>query len=426
MIKKRYIFFVLSFVLVLSIWASFVIVTDDSSTTLQSKNISVLLPRPQDTTFALDNSLNNDITTVDYYVKTDDTFFVICQKLKIKNKLCQSLIVNKKTGKYFKILSINELLSFVYKKNKLIKIKQKLNSFDSLTVNIDDDYVFNVIIDTQTKDTRPYFAQGVIDNNFYSAAITNGIDHNIINQFADIFGWQIDFTVDTRKGHRFSVLYEKIYSKGIYKETGRILAGEYKTKNKAYRAVLYRQSVDKFGYFTVDGKALKKAFMRYPLEFTRISSNFNLKRRHPLWGTVRPHKGVDYAAKTGTEIKSTADGKIILQKWVKGYGKTVVVQHGGNISTLYAHMSNYAKGIKKNTKVRQGQIIGYVGQTGWATGPHLHYEFRVNLKHKDPVTVPLPKIISIVNFDIKDFKKQTASLISQLKILSNSVSSTHE
>jgi murein DD-endopeptidase MepM/ murein hydrolase activator NlpD len=423
MIKKRYIVFVFTLVFVISIWVSITIITADKSVEIQSKNIEILLPDMQDTILPIDNTPNYNTKKVDYYVKTDDTFFVICQKLSIKNRLCQKLIANKKTGKYFKILSINELLSFTYQDENLVKITQKLNSFDSLAINISDDDIFEVKIHKQNRDIRPYFAQGIINNNFYSAAITNGLDHNIINQFADIFGWQIDFTVDTRKGHRFSVLYERIYTKGVYKKTGKIIAGEYKTNRNVYRAVLYQQSADKFGYFTTDGKALKKAFMRYPLEFTRISSKFNLKRRHPLWGTVRPHKGVDYAAKTGTPIKATADGKVILQKWVKGYGKTVVIQHGGNISTLYAHMSNYARGVKKNVKVRQGQLIGYVGQTGWATGPHLHYEFRVNLQHKNPVTVPLPKIISIVNFDIKDFKKQTASLLSQLKILSNSVGS---
>lgn len=234
-------------------------------------------------------------------------------------------------------------------------------------------------------------ATASIDSSLFAAGQQAGLSDNLIMALADVFAWDVDFALDIRKGDHFTVLYEELYRDGQKVKDGAILAAEFTNDGRTHRAVRFDASDGAAaGYYAVDGKAMRKAFLRSPVEFTRISSTFSMGRRHPVLNRIRAHKGVDYAAPTGTPIKATGDGKIAFIGVKGGYGKTVVVQHGSQYSTLYAHLSRFARGVKAGARIKQGQVIGYVGQTGLATGPHLHYEFLVNGAHRNPLTVALP------------------------------------
>jgi murein DD-endopeptidase MepM/ murein hydrolase activator NlpD len=235
-------------------------------------------------------------------------------------------------------------------------------------------------------------------------------------ELAGIFGWDIDFALDIREGDQFAVLYEGLYLDGERIGTGNILAAEFTNQGKLYRAVRYTDARGHTDYYAPDGHSMRKTFLRTPVSFTRISSRFNSGRKHPILNRIRAHKGVDYAAATGTPVKATGNGKIVLRGKKGGYGNTVVIQHGSSYSTLYAHLNNFARGKTVGSRVQQGEIIGYVGSTGLATGPHLHYEFRVNGVHRNPLTVKLPDAAPLPKKFREDFKLATENLIAQLEL----------
>jgi murein DD-endopeptidase MepM/ murein hydrolase activator NlpD len=244
-----------------------------------------------------------------------------------------------------------------------------------------------------------------------------GLPDRTIMELTDIFGWDVDFALDLREGDTFSVIYEEIYKNGEKIKNGRILAAEFVNQGRKLRAVYYEGKDGVEGYFSDKGDAMRKAFLRTPVNFTRITSRFSLARAHPILNTIRAHKGVDYAAPTGTPVRATADGKIAFVGQQMGYGNVVVMQHGDTYSTLYGHMSRFAGGVATGKHVRQGQTIGYVGQTGLATGPHLHYEFRINGVHRDPLAVKLPNSIPLDKRYFADFEHKSASMFERLNSL---------
>ena len=207
---------------------------------------------------------------------------------------------------------------------------------------------------------------------------------------AGIFAWDVDFVLDIRRGDSYYVQYEEIWQDDKYVSDGEIIAAEFNNDGRTIQAIRFIDDNQHSEYFTPTGDSVRKAFIRAPVDFTRISSNFNPNRKHPILNQIRAHRGVDYAAPKGTPIKASGDGKVIFRGTKSGYGKTVILQHGGNITTLYAHMSNYVAKVGVGTRVRQGQTIGYVGMTGLATANHLHYEYRLNGVHRNPRTVDLP------------------------------------
>lgn len=267
------------------------------------------------------------------------------------------------------------------------------------------------------KDIEPRIdqASGKIQSSLFLDAKKAGLTDKLIMQLANIFGWDIDFALDLRENDQFTVLYEKLFLQGEEIGTGDILAAEFINQGKAYQALRYTDKKGHSDYYTPDGKSVRRAFLRTPVEFARISSYFNLRRKHPILNTIRAHKGVDYAAPTGTPVRSTGKGKIIYRGRKGGYGNAVVVQHGSRYSTLYAHLSRFSGKYRLGSRVRQGAIIGYVGKTGLATGPHLHYEFRVNGVHRNPLTVLLPGAEPIKRSLMAEFKRQTAPLLAQLE-----------
>jgi murein DD-endopeptidase MepM/ murein hydrolase activator NlpD len=263
-------------------------------------------------------------------------------------------------------------------------------------------------------DRQTAYASAVIDSSLFMAGQKANLPDNMIMDLAGIFGWDIDFALDLRGGDHFTVLYDELFLDGERIGEGNILAAEFVNQGKVYQAVRYTDEAGRTDYYTPEGHSLRKAFLRTPVEFSRISSTFNLKRKHPILNRIRAHKGVDYAAPQGTPIKVTGDGRVVFRGVKGGYGNVVIVQHGSAYSTLYGHLSGFARSVNTGTRVRQGQTIGYLGMTGLATGPHLHYEFLVNGAHTNPLTVAFPDAMPIDKRFQHDFQKQAQAMVAQL------------
>ena len=287
----------------------------------------------------------------------------------------------------------------------------------SLTVTRSQDGFRSTLI-LEVLEQRTAVAIGTIDSSFYLAAQEAGLSDRLIMRMVEIFGWDVDFALDIREGDRFVVIYEELYKDGEKVRDGDILASEFLNRDRRIRAVRYGAGDEPPSFFTPDGRAMRKAFLRTPVKFSRISSGFSLRRWHPVLHRFRAHRGVDYAAPRGTPVKVTGAGKVLFAGNKGGYGKTVIVGHGSTYETLYAHLSRYARNLRKGKRVRQGQIIGYIGASGLATGPHLHYEFRVRGVHHNPLTVKLPKAAPINPKHRIDFLKKTQGLVGKLDLLS--------
>ena len=258
---------------------------------------------------------------------------------------------------------------------------------------------------------------GKITSSLFAATDEANVPDNIATQLAEIFSSQIDFHLDLRKGDQFTVVYEGFYHNGELVQTGRVLAAEFINGAKSHRAVHFEPQSGRSGYYTPEGVSLRKAFLRSPLEFSRISSGFTQARFHPVLQTWRAHKGVDYAAPSGTRIRATADGVVSVANHERGYGNLVVLQHNSKYSTAYGHLSQFARGLKRGTRVNQGDIIGYVGMTGLATGPHLHYEFRIAGVQHNPLSAEVPVAVPLAGNDKAAFHRTSASLATRLNLL---------
>jgi murein DD-endopeptidase MepM/ murein hydrolase activator NlpD len=259
---------------------------------------------------------------------------------------------------------------------------------------------------------------GEIRSSLFAATDLAQIPDNVALQIVDMFSTDIDFASDLRRGDRFNVVYETFWQDGEYVRPGRVLAAEFVNAGRPYQAVWFDEpgSRQGGGYYGFDGKSLKKAFLKSPLEFSRISSGFAM-RKHPISGKWKAHKGVDFAAVTGTPVRAAGDGVIDFAGVQGGYGNVVVIKHWGNYSTAYAHMSRFGSGIRKGMKVSQGDLIGYVGSTGWSTGPHLHYEFRVNNEARDPLKVDMPTAQPLAGAQLQRFRSVASDMLHRFALL---------
>ncbi len=257
-------------------------------------------------------------------------------------------------------------------------------------------------------------ASATIDSSLFQAAESAHISDMVALKLAGIFGWDIDFVLDIREGDRFTAVYQQVYQDGKYLRDGDVLAAEFINNGRTYRAVRFVNDAGTAGYYAPDGKPMRKAFLRAPVEFTRVSSVFNPHRLHPILNLIRGHMGTDYAAPTGTPVLASGDGRVTFAGRRGGYGNAIVLSHGSEISTLYGHMSRFGRNIRVGLQVQQGQVIGYVGMTGLATGPHLHYEYLVNGVHKDPQTVKLPGAEPLRAEVLTRFRADTAGLLADL------------
>lgn len=296
-----------------------------------------------------------------------------------------------------------DIMEFSYIGDNLENIRIIKDETNSILINLSE----NVSIEKIKKEIQSIrsFKQGEITTSFYKDALKEGIPDSIIMDFAYIFGWDIDFVFDVRKGDKFSVVFEADYSEGEKISSGDIIFAEFINQNNRYIAQRFFDKDQGKQYFNEDGDNVKKAFLRAPLDFAYISSHFNPNRMHPILHKIKAHNGVDYAAKRNTPVKASGDGVISFVGFKGGYGRTIEIKHGGNIKTLYAHLEKYNSISKVGNKVRQGEIIGYVGDSGRATGPHLHFEFWQGKTRTDPVKVKLPSAKPINETQLNEFKE---------------------
>ncbi|MDE2428043.1 MAG: M23 family metallopeptidase [Burkholderiales bacterium] len=268
---------------------------------------------------------------------------------------------------------------------------------------------------TPTLERHVEMASGNINSSLFAATDEANIPDNISSQIVSMFETNIDFR-RLQKGDQFNIVYESFWQNGERVKTGRVLAGEFTNAGKLYQSVWFDEGGNQGGYYSFDGKSLKKAFLKSPLAFTRISSGFSM-RLHPIFGKWKAHTGVDFAAPIGTPIRASGDGVVVSAGPSNGYGNLVVIKHWSNYSTAYAHMSRFAEGIHKGSKVSQGEVIGYVGMTGWATGPHLHYEFRVNNVARDPMSISVPDAPALAANQLPRFKAVAGDMAHRFALL---------
>lgn len=356
-----------------------------------------------------------------FKVKKGDTLSTLFKKAGYNDSYMYQVIAGDKSNKQLANIYPGETLAFLKDENEeLDQIRLQRSQLESFVVSRNENGTYSskeVFIEPEV---QLAYAEGEIDSSLFLAGQKAGLKQSMIMELANIFGWDIDFILDIRNGDKFNLVYEELYIEGNKIGEGKIIAATFNNQGRELKAVLYKDKKGDENYFTPDGQSMRKAFLRTPIDFARISSHFNLRRKHPVLHTIRAHKGTDYAAGRGTPIKATGDGKVIHAGRKGGYGKAVIIQHGQKISTLYAHMSKYARGVRAGSRVKQGQIIGYVGSTGLASGPHLHYEFKVNGVQKNSVKVKLPQANPIPKNEMANFKKQTNIYLSQLDTLSQS------
>ncbi len=316
------------------------------------------------------------------------------------------LISSTKLGKQLKNIFPGNDVIFESKNEQLEKFTYYPSRLESLKFSrIADGFAAEK--NTALPDRVISYKHATIDDSLFLSSQRAGLPDKLTMRLAQIFQWDIDFVLDIRPGDQFFVIYEELYLDGDYIGTGEILAADFINQRKTYSAVAFTNKNGDKDFYTPKGVSMRKAFLRAPVEFSRISSSFNLRRRHPLHKTIRPHRGIDYAAPTGTPILAAGDGRIKTASRSNSNGRYIVIQHGEQFVTKYLHLSKFGKNIRSGRKVRQGQVIGYVGSTGWATGPHLHYEFLVNGSHKNPRTVKLPTAKPVAKKELAKFRAAT-------------------
>ena len=346
-------------------------------------------------------------------VKKGDTLYVILKRLGLKTAAATLIARSENSDPLVRLIPGNTLhiLSkdghigdeFIYENTPLTWVHAIRNG---------DNY--EIVSNRLPTTTHIRKVKGEIISSLYAAAKVAGISDTLTMNMTEIFGWDIDFAINVQPGDRFKLIFEDVYVNGSKKSHGDILAAEFVNNGKTYRAIARRNEDGELRYYSPDGKSMQKTFLRTPVKFSRISSRFTKARYHPVLKKTRAHKGVDYAAGRGTPVRATANGKVIHAGRKGGYGNAVIISHGSTYSTLYAHLSSFSRGIAKGSKVRQGQTIGRVGSTGLASGPHLHYEFRVNGKHVNPLTFRQPASEPIEQDQKADFERIANYWVEQL------------
>lgn len=389
---------------------------EDAPPPLQQAHLSLPDPLPQKntplpTTAAKKPALEPEWSVVE--VGAGESLSLIFDRLGLAPTILDAVMNAGTPAQRLKRLYPGQRLQFQIREGELLGLRFEPSITELLEI-LPGPQGFSARVSERQLEPRQAHASAEIKSSLFLAGQRAGLSDAMIMELAGIYGWEIDFVLDIRSGDAFRVVYEERFLDGKKVEDGPILAAEFTNQGHAYRAVRYTLPDGSTSYYSDSGTSMRKAFLRSPLDFTRISSTFDLRRRHPILNTIRAHKGVDYAAPSGTPVKATGDGIIDFVGTNGGYGRTVVVRHGSTYKTLYAHLSRYASDLKKGSRVRQGSVIGYVGSTGLATGPHLHYEFQVNGAHRNPLTVPLPRAEGIPSSEMARFQAETAAVLAAL------------
>lgn len=352
-------------------------------------------------------------------VRRDDTLDSLIDRLNIKNtEAIGFLKYNNEASLIAAHLRPGRIIrSETNAAGVLSRLEYQVTPEQTLTIEAADNG-YRLVKDSPDVVMRSVFKSATINSSLFGATDAAEIPDQVAIQLAEIFSSDIDFHSDLRKGDRLVVVYEVGYSHGEPVRSGKVLAAEFVNNGKSYRAVLFRHPDGHSNYYTPEGKSLHKSFLRSPLEFTRISSGFSLGRFHPILQRMRAHKGVDYAAPTGTRVKAAADGTVDFVGVKGGYGNVVILRHDNGMKTVYGHLSKFSQGLRSGKKVSQSDIIGYVGMSGMATGPHLHYELLLNNQHRDPLRVALPTAVPIPAKYRQEFNLASSNLVAQLELLS--------
>ncbi len=398
-----------------------------ADSTLKSDRLHYDLSLPE-ATISLEDDIQKSVAPViesawkTFVIKSGDTLASIFTRAGLSASTTHAIAtLNDHTKSLRHIKPGQKIQLFIDNDNTLHQMKYEPDITKTLHVQRTGDQGFSSKITNFQLDAYPVYREGIIESSLFEAAAQANIPESVIMDLASIFGWDIDFSLDIRRGDRFGIVYNELYKDDAKIRDGRILAAEFVNNGKTYRAVYYTDPKGNGDYFDEDGKSMRKAFLRSPVEFSRISSRFSKKRWHPVLSKWRSHKGVDYAAKRGTPIRASGDGKVIHAGKKGGYGRAIIIQHGGRYTTVYGHLNGYARGIRSGKKVKQGQIIGYVGSSGLATGPHLHYEFRVNGVHRNPLTVKLPEAKPVHQSYLAHFREKTSVYLSMLHLMETTV-----
>ena len=363
----------------------------------------------------ISENLNNELSLINtkqiHQVKKGDSLSVIFEDKKVPLNLAYKIFDFDRNNLLSSIIP-GDVMEFNYIGSDLYSIEIVKDDINSIVINIKE----GISIQKIKKETNiiTSYSFGTINNSFYKSAMSVGIPDSIIMDFAYIFGWDIDFIFDVRNGDKFSVIYEAEYSEGEKISSGDIVLAEFINKDKKYLAQRFFDKEQGKQYFNENGENVKKAFLRAPLDFAYISSHFNPNRMHPILHKIKAHNGVDYAAKRNTPIMASGDGVISFLGRQSGYGRTIEIKHGGNIKTLYAHLEKFENKLKVGSKIKQGDIIGYVGDSGQATGPHLHFEFWQGEVRTDPVKVKLPSANPVDPSQKDEFKNLLDSNLKKL------------
>lgn len=350
-----------------------------------------------------------------YHVKSYDNLTNIFHKIN-QQEVLKPLQKNKKIARVLSKLKKGSIARAKSIDGKLAELVFTRNNIDSFIIT-QKDGAFKGEWKKHIFEVRQARASFTINNGLFFDGRKAGVTDKVVKQIVKVFDWDIDFSHDVRIGDKVTAVYEEIFHDGDKVDSRHLLAAEFINKGHAHRAIRYTFANGKADYFTPQGREMKKAFIRTPVAHARVSSHFNPSRYHPKLHKIRAHKGTDFSARTGTAIMATGNGKIKFIGRKGGYGRTVVIQHREGYTTLYAHMSKYKKGLKQGDTVIQGETIGYVGRSGLASGPHLHYEFRHNDKPVNPMTVSLPNSMSLSSRELKDFRSDAVNLVLQLNVL---------
>lgn len=362
-------------------------------------------------------ALEPEYQTLTLTIRKGDTLDQLFRKHQLDIGHLATIARLDEAGKQFRKIKPGDVFEITHDDGKLVSLYSALNLTSALKVDRQESGFSAAIIDRPIE-IRKRMAHGIIENSLFESATAAGLSDKLVMNIAGIFAWDVDFVLDIRGGDNYYVQWEEIWQDGEFVTDGEVVVAEFNNDGRTHQAIRFVDSAGRTDYFTPEGDSVRKAFLRSPVDF-RVSSSFNPKRRHPVLKTVRPHRGVDYAAPRGTPIKASGDGKVIFRGVKSGYGNVVILQHGGNITTLYAHMSKFASSARTGSRVRQGQTIGYVGKTGLVTGVHLHYEYRLNGVHRNPRTVKLPQADPIADEYRKQFLAAAGPILEELERFKN-------
>lgn len=354
-------------------------------------------------------------STIDVVVRRNDTMDRLFRQLELNLGDLARLRALPDLRSQVDRLKPGEMLRFKHRDGELVGLERKLSDSETLQVIRDENgFITNVLENPLEVHTRT--ASATINSSLFQAANDAGLTDRVAFDLAEIFQYDIDFVLDIQAGDRFTVVYEEVFQDGAPLRVGNILAAKFVNEGREYRAVRYVDSQGRGQYYSPDGKSLRKAFIRAPVQFSHVASRFNLARKHPILNRIRAHKGVDYAAPTGTPVRAAGDGRVKFIGRQGGYGNVIELEHGSGVVTVYGHLSRFASTLHRGQKVQMAQVIGYVGMTGLATGPHLHYEYRVRGVHKNPQTVPLPDAEPVLAAERERFMTNTADLVNTLDL----------